>query len=255
MKSWRLRLTFGIAIAILTLNASADTPWYPTTETKTDSRIVIDPPIDVQTTKEIGESLVKTGLKSLKKYTLWMVKLKTEANGKFGFFAGNRQVKALAGATGILLHHSDDKNPMVCIDQYGKGVLVTNPKYISGCYVDTDKDGKFDSMAFLGHDTDGTLEQPVEYEITKKDEEIEEEFRDSYFVEVIYQGISKGEAKISYREFKGGIARPAFTQDITYELDPDGSGVIAFRGLRIKIVKATRESITYFVQKIGKADV
>lgn len=125
---------------------------------------------------------------------------------------------------------------------------------MTGCYADTDRDGKFDSILFPGHDIDGKLEKPIEYEMGPKQvKEFEKETSRSYFVEVIYQGVSKGEAKVSYREFKGGIARPAFTQDVSYELDPDGSGVIAFRGLRIKIVKATRENITYIVQQIGSA--
>jgi len=56
--------------------------------------------------------------------------------------------------------------------------------------------------------------------------------------------------KVSYREFKGGLARPAFTQDVSYQMDPDGTTTIAFRGLRIKVLKATRESITYVVNQL-----
>ena len=45
------------------------------------------------------------------------------------------------------------------------------------------------------------------------------------------------------------MARPAFNQDLTYELDADGSTVIVFRQIKLKVLKATREDITYTVDQ------
>ena len=69
------------------------------------------------------------------------------------------------------------------------------------------------------------------------------------YVDVLYQGTSKGEVKISYREFSHGLARAAFTQDVSYELDPDGTAVIGFKGMRIKVLKATGHDIKYILEQ------
>ena len=47
--------------------------------------------------------------------------------------------------------------------------------------------------------------------------------------------------------FSDDMARPAFTQDLTYDL-ADGDE-IGFRGARIKVLKATNTAITYVVLK------
>lgn len=214
-----------------------------------EGRLIIDPPPGQQVTREIGESLVRTGLRQLRTTTTWNVTLKDDAAGKMGFMAMYRAVKASAGASGPLLFHSNEKSPMFCVTP--QGGTTNTPAEMAGCFVDTDKDGKFDALAFPGHGVDKDLPVPAAYDLKPQTNAEELEDSRSYFVEVLYQGVSKGEAKISYREFKGGIARPAFTQDVSYELETDGSGVIAFRGLRIQIVKATREGITYIVQKLG----
>lgn len=86
---------------------------------------------------------------------------------------------------------------------------------------------------------------PYQVEVT----ETAVENHDDFYVDVLYQGTSKGEAKISYREFSAGIARPAFTQDVAYELAPDGSTMIAFKGMRIKVLKATGQNIRYIVEQ------
>lgn len=69
----------------------------------------------------------------------------------------------------------------------------------------------------------------------------------SFTYEVLYQGRIDNKIKISFREFKDDMARPAFTQDIEYQLDKDGGTVVGFKGLRIKVIKATNTDITYSV--------
>ena len=75
---------------------------------------------------------------------------------------------------------------------------------MAGCFVDTDKDGKFDAIAFPGHTVDKDLPQPVPYTLAEQ-VKVHSQKRSSILgthqVEVLYQGVSKGEAKISYREF------------------------------------------------------
>jgi hypothetical protein len=65
--------------------------------------------------------------------------------------------------------------------------------------------------------------------------------------ELIYSGISKGTVSLQYREFSDDMARPAFSQDLHYDL-ADGDE-IGFKGARIKIIKATNVSVKFRVIK------
>ena len=63
--------------------------------------------------------------------------------------------------------------------------------------------------------------------------------------EFIYNGKVGNAIKFTYREFMDDLARPAFTQDLQYDLTE--SKVIGFRGLRIEIISATNIKIEYKV--------
>ncbi|MDO8798955.1 hypothetical protein [Phenylobacterium sp.] len=65
--------------------------------------------------------------------------------------------------------------------------------------------------------------------------------------EFIYSGVSKGTIKLSYREFINDMARPSFTQELTYDLAEGDE--IGFRGARFRVLKATNTSIRYVVTK------
>lgn len=65
--------------------------------------------------------------------------------------------------------------------------------------------------------------------------------------ELVYTGISKNVISILYREFMDGIARPAFTQDLKYDLSD--SKIIGYRGSRFEVTEATNTGITYKVLK------
>jgi hypothetical protein len=61
----------------------------------------------------------------------------------------------------------------------------------------------------------------------------------------IYNGKINNGLKFIYREFINDMARPAFSQDLQYDL-ADGN-LIGFKGLRIEIIKATNTNIEYKV--------
>ncbi|WBQ10224.1 hypothetical protein L2D01_00295 [Hyphomonadaceae bacterium ML37] len=60
---------------------------------------------------------------------------------------------------------------------------------------------------------------------------------------LLYSGRVGDKINISYREFSGSVARPAFSNDVEYDLA--ASSEIAYRGARIEIIEATNSSITY----------
>lgn len=67
--------------------------------------------------------------------------------------------------------------------------------------------------------------------------------------EIVYSGTTKGELNLLYREYSAqDLARPAFTQNLTYSRDSD---YIRFRDVRIRILEANNERIRYIVEQDG----
>jgi len=65
--------------------------------------------------------------------------------------------------------------------------------------------------------------------------------------ELIYSGKSGNTIEISYREFRGGLAAPAFYQNLKYDLLE--SKKITFQNFQIEIINAGNQSITYRILK------
>lgn len=241
----------SLIFLVLAVSGCVTTEKWSTSAQKSyeDAKLVVDPPLNIKSTKEVGESLFKTGIRRLEVNKHSIITLSEDAEGSFGLMGGVRPVKAKAGTKGMMLTHSSSANPMLCVRPNGESTTI--PSETAGCFVDTNNDGKFDAIAFPGYAIDNSSQKTFSYKVEQIRKESEIENPKSYWVEVLYQGISKGEIKISYREFKGGVARPAFTQDISYEIKPDGTSVIAFKGMRIDVEKATNENITYTVRNLG----
>lgn len=61
--------------------------------------------------------------------------------------------------------------------------------------------------------------------------------------ELLYSGKSGSTIEVSYREFRGGFAAPAFFQNLKYDLTE--SNVIRFQRFRIEVVQADNQAIRY----------
>ena len=62
---------------------------------------------------------------------------------------------------------------------------------------------------------------------------------------LIYNGRVGNKINIGYREFSGSTARPAFNNNVEYDLST--SDTIAYRGARLKVLKADNSTITFTV--------
>jgi hypothetical protein len=61
--------------------------------------------------------------------------------------------------------------------------------------------------------------------------------------EFIFNGKVGNNLKFVYREYINDMAKPAFNQDLQYDLNE--SNVVGFKGLRLEIIKATNTNIEY----------
>ena len=72
----------------------------------------------------------------------------------------------------------------------------------------------------------------------------------SFRMELLYNGKSRDMIKITYREFDDGMARPAFTQDLMYDLAE--SRTISFKKMSIDVIEATNSHIRFVVRSTMK---
>lgn len=70
---------------------------------------------------------------------------------------------------------------------------------------------------------------------------------DSFQQTLIYSGKVGNKINIGYREFSGSIARPAFNNNVEYDLSD--SKVIGYKGAQLEIIEATNQYIKYRVIK------
>ena len=62
---------------------------------------------------------------------------------------------------------------------------------------------------------------------------------------LIYSGKSGSKINVGYREFSGNMARPAFSNNVEYDLSE--SNQIGYKGALLEIIEATNRFITYKV--------
>ena len=78
---------------------------------------------------------------------------------------------------------------------------------------------------------------------TKTDIFTDNNCTDCFKQEFIYNGKTGSSLKFIYREYVNDMARPAFNQELQYDLNE--SNIVGFKGLRIEIVNATNTKIEY----------
>lgn len=69
--------------------------------------------------------------------------------------------------------------------------------------------------------------------------------QDSFQQTLIYSGRVGNKINIGYREFSNSMARPAFNNNVEYDLAE--SRVIAYKGAQLEIIEATNQAIKYKV--------
>jgi len=67
-------------------------------------------------------------------------------------------------------------------------------------------------------------------------------YEDSFKAELIYTGKTDNIIRISYREYINDMARPAFSQELRYDLNEGNE--ITFKTLKMKVLEATNTKIT-----------
>lgn len=115
----------------------------------------------------------------------------------------------------------------------------------AACFADSKGDGSFDlayTVNLYGYLVNKDRIQPAAYRIA------DQSIKDGFKYELLYEGVDNDVVRIAYREYTENVARPAFSQDLTYTLASSGTTQIKFREVSINVLHADNTSIEYTVE-------
>lgn len=120
--------------------------------------------------------------------------------------------------------------------------------FLSGgpaCLYDTDMDGKFDRTDANVVFTSRELKEPVPYVLV----DVPQLSGGSNFRQTLtYLGSAGDVLRVSYREFSGDMARPAFTEELTFPLDKSFPQTIRWRDTTITLLGTSAEGLRYRIE-------
>lgn len=67
--------------------------------------------------------------------------------------------------------------------------------------------------------------------------------------ELVYEGVNAQTIKVAYREYIDSMARPAFQQDLSYNLNVGSATEVSFKGAKLTIYQANNNEIRYVVNQ------
>lgn len=131
-----------------------------------------------------------------------------------------------------------------------KACTVTlGPEGLPACFLDDDGDGKFDRVASNTVRKAYPVDAPVPY---RRSIVTLPPATSGFTRTLLYQGATQEALKLSYREFKDDLARPAFEEDLTIPLSKEFPQQIAAKGAVFTIFKITGLGIEYKLDAPGK---
>lgn len=201
----------------------------------------------IELTRGMGEVIYATGMQATEKTTT----VRFLNSGRAEMDAGHH-LALMEGQVEVLQMRTSNGHRAVCRPTGGSGnvaMIATGGGRAIGCAVDQDGDGQFDFAMFQQYEREFAFVPKVRYAVEKVTESPLAQPRDVVQRRLVYQGVQGGTLRLSYREFINGLARDAFTQELTYSLDAQGRAEVGFQGLRIRVLSAGNSSIQYVVDR------
>lgn len=220
-----------ILVMVVILSGCSSTFYYPTNNS---SEYFTKPDIGVEATSNLGNSIILTGngyyadgiyvngSGSCPAVLRWSLKIKE------GFYQ-----LVFSDAT-YKYYFPEDKDMIQCYHASGErydvdfGIRIGNDN--SFYVVDSSKD----SFNAISIKDELNIETKKHHFISKKN---------AIQQTVIYTGKTDNTLKFTYREFSDDMARPAFTTDITYDLNE--SNIIGYKSFRAEVIEASNTEIKY----------
>ncbi len=188
---------------------------------------ISEPPLNTNQVSNVGDVLMRQG--KYKEHDAIYLPMKTDVSWAYSLFAG------------YYLKHGEDEGAEYFLPgggdeagNVGKAALADAWKSVM-----TKKDSKSLCVVTVFNAT--SCASDVNFEHSKKAVLTQDSFQQT----LIYNGKVGNKINIGYREFSGNLARPAFNNNVEYDLSE--SPVIGYKGAQLEVLEATNQKIRYRV--------
>jgi hypothetical protein len=210
------------------------------TPLRSKTEVVDDPPLGELRAAEVGDTLIKYANLAYSPALLLKNDVKAKATGNYAgmhvTLKAGILVAKYADATSDC-YMSNEPVPVT-------GLFSANgPGMVGGVCVDRQNPDRRRVLVILRNGANDFCNavDPIEVEKTT----YVDKSAPGFSQELIYNGKSSQNVKFLYREFTNEMARPAFNQEVQYDLNE--SHLIGFKGARLEVVDATNTNIKYKV--------
>jgi hypothetical protein len=222
---------------------TATTTSFEYTRVYSQSQLVTMPPLNSESEAEIGQSMVQAARKAVTPAITLTEGIFHPKGSTWVVRSADMEVTIQPSLLRLIGTDQDGSYYQAAPKEAAISFLVSVGGY-AGVYVPNNKSAIM-QVYWNRNDNEGyKYPHPgIKYETTT----VEEWGTDSFKRELVYQGVSQNTVSIRYREFNDDMARPAFTEDLKYDLSQ--GDVIGYKGARFQIIKANNLSIRYKVLK------
>lgn len=133
-----------------------------------------------------------------------------------------------------------------------KGIVACDSTDLTGalCLRDKEGDGVFEVKAMGAYPTFWLkMKQPVAY--AKVPPISVPDAAGAFRQALSYMGVSGNTLRLSYREFVNDMARPAFTEEVTFNLSGKYPETVAYKDVSIDVLGVDNAGLRYIVRKTG----
>lgn len=223
-----------MSLLLLALSGCATTAYNYKPEVAESS----NPPLNQVATAYVGESLIEQG-RVIQGDGIKLNSKQILDKAKMGLSAGTYMKIGENETQEFYMPHSGSDSGKV----EKTSMFSFDPSALQSIVVD--KETNKVSLISANVKTYGDLIEFNRTKITVKD-------TNSFQQTLIYNGKVGNKINIGYREFSGDLARPAFTNNVEYDLN--SSKTIGYKGARLEVIAADNQSIKYKVlQNFNKA--
>jgi hypothetical protein len=188
-----------------------------------ETKVGMEPPVGVERTATIGSPVVE-------KFRFDAVKVgMADSDVVKGTLTGNITIRA-----GEPLYQVQSKARYKACSQSGP------------CALDDDGDGTFDRIALDDTVAALRLKAPVRYQIK---DAVAPGSSGNFKQVVSYLGVSGDTLRFSYREFLNDMARPAFTEELTFPITKTYPQGVAFKDVKMTILGIDGMGLRYRLEQ------
>jgi len=160
-------------------------------------------------------------------------------------------VKPSAGATkteDMIYKLKIEAGETLAIVQDGKKVIACQYAVeMPLCLIDRDLDGTFEAANAAGGLYPKKLKEPIPYQ--RGFTAMRPPSRDQFRQQLSFLGLSGSTLRLSYKEFLNDLARPAFTDEVTFNMPGTYPETIAYKDVVIEVLGINNAGLQYVVKK------